>query len=126
MTTMVDYDDRAGDLHECERPLAKLEPVSDLASSRRALLLRDLSFAGALLERDADAAALLLDGLVQRIGAEWFLAQGAPAPRFERLLGELEQKAHPVAWRLRLALRAPDARARYLHARACLQAICNE
>jgi len=123
---MVDYNDRAGDLRQSERPRVNLEQVSDLANSRRALLARDLGFVGALLESDADAAALLLDGLVQRIGAEWFLAQRLPAPRYERMLAALERQAQPFAWRLRLALRAPDPRARYLHARECLRAVRGE
>jgi len=123
---MVNDNDRAGERQRSERPLVNLEQVSDPAKSRHALLVRDLGFAGALLESDADAAALLLDGLAQRIGAEWFLAQGVPAPRHERMLVELERQAQAFAWRLRLALRAPDPRARYLHARECLRAVRGE
>ena len=123
---MVNYNERAGALRQLERQSVSLEQVSDLAKSRHALLVRDLGFAGALLESNADAAALLLDGLIQRIGAEWFLAQGVPAPRFERMFAELERQAPPFAWQLGLALRAPDPRARYLHARECLRAVCGE
>lgn len=120
---MVSYYDQASNFQRMGRSAASPAPASGLAESRRALLIRDLGVAGALLESDPDASALLLDGLVQRIGAEWFLAQGLPAPCYERMLLELERQAALFAWRLRLALRAPDPRARYLHARECLRAV---
>jgi hypothetical protein len=92
----------------------------DFGVARRAALHADLAYAGDLLERDPDAAALLLDGLLQRVGAEWFLARDLPVPPAERLLERLGSACEPFAWRLRLALRAPDVHARFVAVLQCL------
>lgn len=96
----------------------------DLRRARRAALEADVARAAGLLERDPDAAALLLDGVLRRVGAGWFLARGLAVPPPERLLERLAERDAPLAWRLRLALRAPDARARLIAARQCLHVVC--
>ena len=85
--------------------------------------------ADALLEAQPDEAALLLDGLLYRIAHEWERMQqaqqaaplqaGAP----EDLLARIECAAPAVSWRLRLALRAPDARARLVACRSLIEAL---
>ncbi len=92
----------------------------DLGSARRAALHEELAHVAKLLERDPDAAALLLDGVLRQIGAEWFLARAYAVPPANELLGRLAEMDAAFAWRLRLALRAPDARARYVAAQQCL------
>jgi hypothetical protein len=96
----------------------------------RVALARDLLLAERLLPRDPDAAALLLDGAPRRIVVSWLALRGAPymadhaagdAPS-DDLLAQVERVAPPVAWRLRLALRAPHAEARLAHCWALLQA----
>src|SRR4051794_6689531 len=81
--------------------------IIQLSVGRRAALQADLAHVADLLPRDPDAAALLLDGLLKRLGVEWFMARHRPAPPSERLLELLEREDAPYAWRLRLALRAP-------------------
>ena len=71
-----------------------------------------------LLPDDPDAAALLLDGLLQEIRWLW-RAQAdlsPPAPALQPALVERDDRL--FGWRLRLALRAPDVRARLAHCAA--------
>lgn len=79
-----------------------------------------LDEAAALLAADPDAAAMVLDGALARLARAWYAAAGIAMPEPARLLNDLERRAAPFAWRLRLALRAPDARARLVHARHLL------
>jgi hypothetical protein len=95
--------------------------VSELGAARRSALEAELGAAREALAYDPDSAALLLDGLLRRIAAEWFLARGLVIPAAEQLLGRLGDESAPVAWRLRLALRAPDVRARLVAAGECLR-----
>jgi hypothetical protein len=94
--------------------------AADLALERRVKLAAVLQCAGALMEQDADGAALLLDGVLRAIAAEWFREQARPEPAVHALLAELQATAPRLAGRLRLALRAPHAQARLFHAWALL------
>lgn len=85
-------------------------------------LLADLRLAQHVLRDDPDAAGLLLDGVLWRIVALVFARAGIAAPSCDRALADLERISPPVAWRLRLALRAPHAHARLVHAWALLDA----
>ena len=79
-----------------------------------------LDRAAAILDADSDVAALLLDGLLRRLARAMARAyaagDGADDP-----LGALDRRAPSVAYRLRLALRAPDAAARLVHCRQLCQ-----
>jgi len=79
-----------------------------------------LDRAAAVLDADPDAAALLLDGLVGRLARglahAYAAGDGAADP-----LRALDRHAPSVAYRLRLALRAPDASARLAHCRQLRQ-----
>lgn len=86
-------------------------------------LLADLQLAQRLLPADPDAAGLLLDGALWRVVALVFARAGLDAPACDSALAELERIAPPVAWRVRLALRAPDARARLIHIWSLLDAV---
>ncbi|MGH2484873.1 MAG: hypothetical protein ACRDHE_02570 [Ktedonobacterales bacterium] len=86
-------------------------------------LLADLRLAQRFLRDDPDAAGLLLDGVLWRIVALVFARAGLAPPSCDKALPELEHISPPVAWRLRLALRAPHPHARLVHARALLDAI---
>ena len=88
----------------------------------RVALARDLLLAERLLPRDPDAAALLLDGAPRRIVVSWLALRGAPYAPGDDLLAQVERVAPSVAWRLRLALRAPHAEARLAHCWALLRA----
>jgi hypothetical protein len=70
-----------------------------------------------------DAAALLLDGVPQRLALEWFAGQDLAAPDLNCLLASLEERQSVLAWWLRLALRAPDIEARLFHCRRMLALI---
>jgi hypothetical protein len=79
-----------------------------------------LDRAAALLDADPDAAALLLDGLIGRLAGA--LAQAyAASDGIADLLLALDRHAPSIAYRLRLALRAPDAAARLVHCRQLCQ-----
>lgn len=82
-----------------------------------------LDHAAAILDADPDAAALLLDGLVCRLAhalaRAYAASDGAGDP-----LGALDRHAPSVAYRLRLALRAPDVAARLVHCRQLRQLLC--
>jgi len=67
-----------------------------------------------------DAAALLLDGIPQRLALKWFAGQDLAAPELSCLLASLEERQSALAWWLRLALRAPDIEARLYHCRRML------
>jgi hypothetical protein len=96
-------------------------PSANFADAQARLAL-ELRVAAETSERDPDAAALVLDGMLWRIIHAWYAAIDFPAPRAGNLLLDLEQRAPELAWRLRLALRAPDAGARLAHARHVLAA----
>ena len=70
-----------------------------------------------------DAAALLLDGMPQRLALEWFSGHGLAVPDLDCLLALLEERQSILAWWLRLALRAPDVEARLFHCRQMLAEI---
>lgn len=94
------------------------EPLSRDAGARD--LRAHLDAAARALPADPDLAALLLDGAFARLLAAC-APQAAPGPvSMARALSGLEQSAPPLAMRLRLALRAPNAEARLAHARALL------
>jgi len=73
-----------------------------------------------------DAAALLLDGMPQRLALEWFAGHGLAAPDLDCLLDYLEERQSILAWWLRLALRAPDIEARLFHCRRMLAEIVGD
>lgn len=82
-----------------------------------------LLLAGALLPDRPDEAALLLDGLPGAIVEDWFRQRGVAPVSGARAL-DLIQRVDPLfGWRLRLALRAPDAQARLAHCAALLAAL---
>lgn len=93
------------------------------AGDRRDDWLRRCDRAAQLMEAQPDVAALLLDGLLSRIARDWErrlrLAAGSP----EELLARIEHAAPLLGWRLRLALRAPDARARLVACQALIEAM---
>ncbi|MBF6589176.1 MAG: hypothetical protein IVW57_01430 [Ktedonobacterales bacterium] len=76
-----------------------------------------LNCAESLIENDPDAAALVLDGLVWRLLRAWYAARGGSPPGPAAVLADLERRAPSLAWRVRLALRAPDVAARLAHCR---------
>jgi hypothetical protein len=83
-----------------------------------------LDQAALLLARgEPDRAALILDGLAQRMVISWFAESGARVPEPSYLLPRLEEEMSPLAWWLRLALRAPDVDARLVHCRRLLDEI---
>jgi hypothetical protein len=88
--------------------------VEDDARIERLEIVAALCRADAVLARDPDAAALELDGLLYRIARVWCQAKaGGLSP--SELLQQPVSDAPLVALRLRLALRAPDVRARLVH-----------
>ncbi len=88
---------------------------------------RILDQAAAILSAgETDGAALLLDGLAQRMVLAWFACNGEEVPEPVYLLARLDEEMSPVAWWLRLALRAPDAQARLVHCRRLLDEIAAE
>lgn len=76
--------------------------------------------AAELIEAQPDEAALLLDGLLGEIVEDWCLHhEQAPGDAAEML--RLIERWEPLfGWRLRLALRAPNGRARLEHCAALL------
>ena len=80
-------------------------------------LLALLVAADEVIECDPDAAALLLDGLLERMLGAWYVARGWRVPARGALLADLDQRAPELARRVRLALRAPDVAARLAHHR---------
>jgi hypothetical protein len=95
-----------------------LEP-EPLRDCRRIILRAAMSLAVG----QRDAAALLLDGVPQRLALEWFAGQDLAAPDLRCLLANLEERQSVLAWWLRLALRAPDIEARLFHCRRMLAVI---
>jgi hypothetical protein len=71
-----------------------------------------LAYAAYLLERDSDAAALVVNSLLPVMVDAWYAQQGAHPPARDQMLRDLAERAPDVAESLRQALRAPDARAR--------------
>jgi len=76
-----------------------------------------LDRASQLIVHDKAMAAWLLDGLARNMVEQWYVAIGRQAPAPENLFGDLKQLDEKIAWRLRHALRAPDADARLVHCR---------
>ena len=72
---------------------------------------------------EPDRAALLLDGLAQRMVISWFAEYGGSEPEPMYILAQLEEEMSPLAWWLRLALRAPDVKARLVHCQRLLDEI---
>ena len=71
-----------------------------------------LAYAAYLLERDPDAAALEVNGALPAMVEAWYAQQGEYPPARDQMLRDLAERAPHIADALRLALRAPDARAR--------------
>lgn len=82
--------------------------------------------AAELIEAQPDEAGLLLDGLLGEIVDEWRRShEQAPGDAAEVL--RLIEKSEPLfGWRLRLALRAPNVRARLEHCAALLALLPGE
>lgn len=76
-----------------------------------------LDEAADVLPEDPDAAALLLDGALWRIVALWYRHRGERVPAPRAALADLAARGGAFGWHVRLALRAPDARARLEHCR---------
>ena len=115
----------AGPRQELESSCAPMGGAR-LAAARfaaaRARFARELA-AAADAHRDPDVAAIALDGLLLRMLSAWYAACGWPPCAAGDLLLDLERRAPELAWRLRLALRAPDVVARLAHARQVLAAL---
>jgi hypothetical protein len=90
--------------------------AGDDLSSIRDELCRQLELAAQRIESDPDDASLMLDGLIWRLVAARFLAHNGALPSREHLLAQLDEHEPILARRVRLALRAPNARARLVHA----------
>ena len=82
--------------------------------------------AAELLEDHPDEAALLLDGLLGHIAHEWEQKLGLANESVGDMLAQIEHVAPEVGWRLRLALRAPDVRARLAACQALIAAVFRE
>ncbi|HLZ22908.1 MAG TPA: hypothetical protein VKQ30_12370 [Ktedonobacterales bacterium] len=95
-----------------------LDPVGRLGK-----LSRICDEAGRLIESQPDEAALLLDGLLNRIVHEWEQGKPLEAAVPGGMVARIEREAPLVSWRLRLALRAPDAQARLAHCRALIELV---
>jgi hypothetical protein len=94
-------------------------------SAARARFAHELVAAAEAIERDPDAAAFALDGMPWRMLCAWYVAGGWPPLVAGELLRDLEGRAPELAWRVRLALRAPDPAARLAHARLVLKALAD-
>jgi hypothetical protein len=88
--------------------------AEDAWREERQAIVAALYRADALLARDPDAAAFELDGLLYRIARVWCQAKAGGLPPSD-LLQQPASDAPLFALRLRLALRAADARARLAH-----------
>lgn len=111
------------DAHAAGQP-----PACQLAADQRPhedqvphVLVRRLLLAGELLLVDRDEAALLLDGLLRDVVADWFSRRDIARAGDGASLDRIERDQPPFAWRLRLALRAPNVEARLAHCAALLQ-----
>lgn len=100
------------------------------SAEQRLAIIADLQRAAKLLGHDdaiaADAASLLLDGVLSRLAGEWFALRGLDIPPMEHLLAALRQQAGdaaPFVGRLRLALQAPDPHARLVQCWELLRCI---
>lgn len=71
-----------------------------------------LAYAAFLLERDADAAALLVNGALPAMIDAWYAQRGDYPPARDQVVSDLAARAPEVAEALRLALHASDVRAR--------------
>lgn len=95
--------------------------LSDLDRNAAPYVWGELSYllerAAQQIESDPDDASLILDGLICRIISAHYLARYGALPSRENLLSRLDAEDPALARRVRLALRAPDARARLVHAR---------
>ena len=100
-------------VHASDR-LSRSMAVEDDVRIERLAIVAALCRADALLARDPDAAALELDGLLYRIARVWCQANAGGLPLSD-LLQQPAGAAPLVALRLRVALRAPDVRARLAH-----------
>jgi len=101
-----------------DRPRRLGDDVERGEGPARAAVAGRLRAAAHLLPDDPDAAALLLDGLLQEIARLWCAAAGLPVPAPALRPALVERHDQPFGWRLRLALRAPDVRARLVHCAA--------
>jgi len=95
--------------------------LSDLDRNAAPYVWGELSYllerAAQQIESDPDEASLILDGLICRIVSAHYLARYGASPSREHMLARLDAEDPALARRVRLALRAPDARARLVHAR---------
>lgn len=96
----------------------RLAIVADLLLAQHYLLEDDAGESGG-----SDRAALLLEGAPQRLLACWYFQRGEACPPERDLLAQVERDSPPVAWRLRMALRAPHASAKLGHCWALLALI---
>lgn len=92
-------------------------------ANQRDSWMRRCGDAARLIDAQPDAAALLLDGLLHDIASAWIRRLGHAGAPAEGLLAEIECVAPLVGWRLRLALRAPDIRARLAACQALIEAM---
>ena len=79
-----------------------------------------LAYAARLLERDPDAAALLVNSVLPALIDAWYGRQGDYPPARDQLLRDLAERAPDVAESLRLALRASGSHERVAAAKHLL------
>lgn len=91
------------------------------AKEERQAILAALRLAEELLEEDADAAQLVLDGNLSQILDVWYRNQGVARPEQRVLLKDLEERDLSFAWDVRYVLRASDCPSRLLHMQNLVQ-----
>ncbi len=97
--------------------LSDLEsPAADGLPNLRAELALQLALAERQIASDPDGASLILDGAIWEIAAACYLARHDVWPSRQHVLSRLDADDPAFARRVRLALRAPDVRARLVHA----------
>ena len=90
--------------------------------AERQRIVRDLHRAAAVLARDPAAADLLLDGMISRVIAAWYLQRHLSVPTPEDMLDDLRCRAPQLASRVRLALLSSGSIARLRQCQLLIEA----
>lgn len=107
------------------RQHSDIRDLSDFASEVEAFAIL-LEAAAARADGDPDEALVLLDGLLPRMLACWLARQGYPRVARGGLLDALAEADAVLAYRARLALRAPNGPARLAACLSLFQALFGE
>ena len=103
----------------CVSPDAQSDgPYADFENS--------LAYAAYLLERDPEAAALLVNSVAPAMVDNWYAERGEYPPARDQLLRDLAARAPDIAELLRQALRTPDVRAQLRAAQRLLARLRGE